>query len=255
MFTTNSPFNTIPVGNNPFTEPVSIKNMYENTNHPSQIEKNETSNHPFAIPQELPLNIISQQNDTNFTFNNENTKQHKFTSNKIENCFTFAYPANHSLLFSLVKNIEIQQDNKRNFKGSVFFFVTIAPGIGTGSERTYDFKNGKIVQKFSLREIMSLYQILKYSALGYNTLPYNKFSRGGSDAIPKNFSIWQSTKKDQSGQQIKLINITVSNGDHKHTINLSIGDALGLSEYLKKISEKAFEIEFESQNSGINIEQ
>lgn len=144
------------------------------------------------IPQQnyRPQNIPIQSN------NRGHSEQSFGQKDTLETIFNYSFTGAHALTFSLVKKINPPQPSqKQDFKEKIFFFVTIAPGITTGTERTYDFKTGRITQKFSVREIIALSKTLKYCCEGHEdlVLPYIKFTK--NDNMSKSFTIWMSKKK------------------------------------------------------------
>jgi len=162
----------------------------------------------------------------------------------------FGFAFNHLLTVALVQRTPPPNLQKPDIKEKFFFFVTLAPGIGDNANRTYDFQNGKINQKFAIREIAGLSEILKQCAIGndINVLPYTKFSRsnGGS----KNLSVWISQKQQKIGNAnnvIKCINLSVAADQIKHSITLNAEQALGMSKVLDKLFDKAMELELQSQ--------
>jgi hypothetical protein len=218
--------------------------------------QNGPQNNNYMQPQysNQPTNKPNQYTKTNTNSGHaENSFGVKDTLEPIFNC---SFAGAHALTFSLVKKVNTAQQQKNDYKENLYFFVSIAPGVGSGADRTYDFKTGKINQKFSVREVISLSETLKYCALGQENfvLPYVKFSKQAT--VSKSFTIWMGSKTQTINNQnieIRLINISISSGQNKYTMNLSIADALGLSEYLSKICQKAFDLEFEMKNSGVSI--
>lgn len=160
----------------------------------------------------------------------------------------YGFPFNHLISVALMQRVPPPNLQKPDLKEKFFFFVTLAPGVGDGQNRSYDFQNGRVAMKFSTREIAGLSEVLKNVSLGNPyVLPYTKFTRsqGGS----KSLSIWTSQKNQQMGQNsvvINQINVTISAGQ-KQTISLVSEQALGISRILDKMFEKAIEMEFKLQ--------
>ena len=162
--------------------------------------------------------------------------------------WNITFAANHLLQISLVQRVPPPNLNKPDIKEKIFGFVTLAPGDGSGSSRTYNFQN-KVTQKFQLREIESMSFILRQLAIGnQNVLPYTKFTR--SQQGQKILSIWMSSKLQQMGQQqvnMKSVNITIDASGAKSTLNLTIDQAYGLGSYLNELFKKGVDKEFELQ--------
>ena len=160
----------------------------------------------------------------------------------------YGFPFNHLLAVALMQRVPPPNLQRPDLKEKFFFFVTLAPGVGDGQNRTYDFQQGRIAMKFSTREVAGLSEVLKNVAMGNpNVLPYTKFTRsqGGS----KSLSVWTSQKNQQMGQNnvmINQINITIS-AAQKQTISLNAEQALGIGKILDKMFEKAVEMEFKLQ--------
>lgn len=216
------------------------------------VQNNFNNNQSYKTPQQ---NYRPQNNSPSNTHGH--SEQSFGQKDTLETVFNYSFAGAHALTFSLVKKMNPPQPSqKQDYKEKLFFFVTIAPGITSGTERTYDFKTGRITQKFSVREIIALSKTLKYCCEGHEdlVLPYVKFTK--NDNMSKSFTIWMSKKTQSVNNQnvdVRLINFTIYSGQIRHTLNLSIADALGLYDYLYKICTKAFELEFEIQNSGASI--
>ncbi len=160
----------------------------------------------------------------------------------------YGFPFNHLLSVALMQRVPPPNLQRPDLKEKFFFFVTLAPGVGDGQNRSYDFQNGRVAMKYSTREIAGLSEVLKNVSLGNPyVLPYTKFtkSQGGS----KSLSIWTSQKNQQIGQNnviINQINLTIS-ASQKQTISLVAEQALGMSKILEKMVDKAIELEFKLQ--------
>ena len=169
-------------------------------------------------------------------------------NDQLTQVINYGFPFNHLLAVALMQRIPAVNLQRPDLKEKFFFFVTLAPGIGDGQNRTYDFQQGRVVMKFSTREISGLSEVLKQVAIGNpNVLPYTKFTK--SQAGSKIFSIWTSQKQQQIGQNnvvINQINITISSVQ-KQTISLVSDQALGISKILDKMFDKAIELEFKLQ--------
>lgn len=162
--------------------------------------------------------------------------------------WNISFAANHLLQISLVQRVPAPNLNKPDLKEKIFGFVTLAPGDGSGSNRTYNFQN-KITQKFQLREIESLSFVLRQLAIGnQSVVPYTKFTR--SQQGQKMLSVWVSSKLQQMGQQqinVKTINISIDAGGGKSTLNLTVDQAYGFGSYLNELFKCGVTKEFELQ--------
>lgn len=209
------------------------------------------------VNQQYQFNPQSNKQYNNGFQQNSGHAENSFGSkDNIEPVFNFSYTGGHALAFSLVKRSVPPQTSKADYKDKLFFFVTFAPGVGTGADRTYDYKNGRITQKFSVREVIGLIETMKQCCMGNdnNVLPYAKMTKQAN--VGKTLTVWMSTKQQTINNQnvtVRLLNISIFSGQIRYTLNLSIADALGLSEYLSKICQKAIDLEFELQNSGSSI--
>ena len=103
---------------------------------------------------------------------------------KLEPVFSYSFPANHLLQFSIVK-----QEAEQNYKKTYFCFITLAPGVSnqqTGG-RTFDFNN-RVTMKVEGYQITELAHALR------------SYARGQETALGP-FSIYVDTGKSQYGQQ------------------------------------------------------
>lgn len=167
---------------------------------------------------------------------------------------SMSYSYNHLMIFDLVQSTPNMNDrNFKHYKDKFFFMVAFVQGQNQGGgNRGYDFQSGKITQKWSTREVVSLAETLHQVGIGnhLNVLPYTKFS--SSAGSKKNLSIWvpqptQQQQNQQGGQpQGRKINISMSQDKMKHTIVLPPSDILGIAKTLTAISERAMRLEFEN---------
>jgi hypothetical protein len=176
-----------------------------------------------------------------------NNQQQQYNETLTPICFT-SFASNHLLQISIVQRTPTINLNKPDIKDKIFAFVTLAPGDGTGNNRTYNFQN-KITQKFNLREIEGLSFILRQLAIGnQSVLPYSKFTR--SQQGQKMLSVWMSTKTQQLGQQqynIRNINITIDASGAKSTLTLTVDQAYSLGSVLNEMFRHGLEREFKLQ--------
>lgn len=185
---------------------------------------------------------------------NSQGQQQRVYNDKIHNIANRSFPANHLITVGLIYR-EVMKDanQKHDFKDRYFFFVTLAPGLGDGANRTYSWdKNQKVTMKFSLREISALSFVLKQCAIGNdsNVLPYTKFSR--SEGQSKNCSVWISSKlQNMNNQQVnvKVINLSF-NGNARHSVALSPAEAYSMGEELDMLFKKGLEMEIAWQQAN-----
>jgi len=160
-----------------------------------------------------------------------------------------AQPMNHLLTIQLV-NQPSAPSTKTNFKPQYFYFLTLAPGAGNGSSRTYDFSN-KINMKFSIAEIFGLGFTLQQVAGGNpRVLPYSKFSKSGTGT--KVVSIVESAKQGKYGPT-RIITIFVSCNSQKYSLNLSTAEAYALAKQLDLSATEATKLEFNRLSSSPTI--
>jgi len=215
-------------------------------------------------------NFQNNQNSGNYQNNNQNAGNYqnpspgrqqngKVYNEKLQQLFNWGFPSNHLLTVGVSQRIpNITGGNQRqDLKEKIICFVTLAPGAGAGSDRTYDFQQ-KISQKFSTREIGSLADILYQCAVGNDVLvlPYSKFSN--STGQSKTLSVWVSQKQTQiAGNVVNVrnINITISY-TNKYTISMTCDQAFGMAKILNKLFDRAIECELDiqRQNPMINFD-
>ena len=182
-------------------------------------------------------------------------QQQRMYTDKIHNIFNRGFAANHLITVGLIFREVIKDLNQKpDLKDRYFFFVSLAPGIGDGANRTYSWeKHHKITMKFSIREIGALGFILKQCSIGNenNVLPYVKFSK--SEGQSKSCSIWMGTKVQTINQQqvnSKQIFMAFSNGNEKHISALTAAEAYSMGEELDMAFKKGFELEVEYQKAN-----
>jgi len=223
-------------------------NSFQNNNQVTPFNP-QNNQQPFS-PQNNTFNNSGQHQNSGHAENSFGTKDN------LEPIFNFSYTGGHALAFSLVKRSVPPQFAKTDYKDKLFFFVTFAPGVGSGADRTYDYKNGRITQKFSVREVIGLAKTMEECCKGNdaNVLPYAKMTKQSN--VGKTLTLWMSTKQQTINNQnvnVRLVNMSIFSGQIRHTLNLSIADALGLSEYMSRLCQKAIDLEFDLQNCGASI--
>jgi len=156
---------------------------------------------------------------------------------------------NHLLTIQLM-NQPAAPSAKTNFKAQYFYFLTLAPGAGQGSDRTYNF-TAKINMKFSIAEVFSLAFILQQVAAGNpRVLPYSKFSK--SETGTKIVSIVENSKQTQNGNE-RIITMFISCNTQKYSLNLAPAEAYALAKQLDLSATEATKLEFARMSSSPNI--
>ncbi|MBR4608029.1 MAG: hypothetical protein IKO41_17625 [Lachnospiraceae bacterium] len=118
---------------------------------------------PQSQPQSQSQN--QQQNQQNRRYDDETTT-----------ICSFSFTSSSLVTVSLVRRMPFQPDPKERY----FAFLTFAPGVGQGGNRTYDFRQ-RITQKVALRDMAMIAFALKQAALGnFNVLPYKGYTNSGS---------------------------------------------------------------------------
>jgi hypothetical protein len=161
------------------------------------------------------------------------------------------------MVASMVQRVPSPTSNDN--KERIMYFITLAPGVGSGNQRTYDMRNNKIVIKYSTREIFSFAFTLKTLSQGGSALipNYRKF------ATSKSISIWESFKQesvpDGNGQTkqvgVRYVNITASNGNTKVTVGMTSEQAYGMGQILERMGEEGFRREIELGASRLSFNQ
>ncbi len=153
---------------------------------------------------------------------------------------SFAYPGAHLLTFQLMQEASIPGP-KVNYKPETFYFLTIAPGAGTGAKRTYDFSN-KINIKFGTHEILALSFALHCAAVG-NFAAINGYSKFARSTETKSVSISIAEKQTKFGNQ-RQITVFISAGSQKlaYTIDSPMAEAMSMQ--LEMSAKEATRLEF-----------
>ncbi|MCK9439483.1 MAG: hypothetical protein WC188_03970 [Candidatus Caldatribacteriota bacterium] len=100
---------------------------------------------------------------------------------KLENIFSYSFPANHLLQISIVKQA-VEQTYKKEF----FCFITLAPGVQGQQGRTFDFTN-RITMKVEGHQVTALAHAIRAVIRG-------------QDAMIGQFSIYVDSSKSQFNQ-------------------------------------------------------
>ena len=177
--------------------------------------------------------------------------QNQYNS-QLEQVCGLSFPSNHMLQIQLMREVKPpRQDGRMDQRAAYWAFVTIAPGVGEGSSRTYQFKDGSISQKFSLQEIIGLSFVLNQIAKGMTqtVLPYSKFTRGTSSKV---LFINEMVKDQTVGNQqmkVRMAQLTIrDNGKNvNHSIQLSMDQAHAMAMSLIEIFKKGMDLELTRQ--------
>jgi len=114
------------------------------------------------------------------TFGGEISKM--VEQNKLENIFSYSFPANHLLQVSIVK-----QASDQSYKKEHFCFITLAPGVqNQQGGRTFDFNN-RITMKVDGHQVIALAHAVR------------AYARNQVDVIGP-FSIYVDSSKSSFGQ-------------------------------------------------------
>jgi hypothetical protein len=173
----------------------------------------------------------------------------------LENICSFSQPANHLVVFQLMRSKANEGVERNSAKPEYFAFVTIAPGEGDQANRTYNFQNS-INVKYSLQEICALGYVLKMFANGMGKVctPYVKFAKSNNGS--KQVSVWEAAQQapqqnSQGGQgyaKARSINLSLrENNNQAISIPLTPEQAFAISESLNLLFVKGMNLEFERQ--------
>ena len=177
--------------------------------------------------------------------------QNKQYNETLENVCSFSHPANHLIVFQLIRAKPNEGAvEKTSAKSEYFSFVTIAPGEGDQNSRTYNFQNS-INVKFSLQEICALAYVLKTVAngMGKLCLPYIKFAKSASGT--KQVTVWEppvAPVQQGSYPKPRSINISIKeNNNQAISIPLTPEQAFAISESLTILFQKGLNLDFDRQ--------
>ena len=171
-------------------------------------------------------------------------------NNQLEAIFSWSFPSNHLIQFSLNKEIRPTEQWPQSAKVAHFFFVTIVAGVKTNDNefgKTYDFKNSSYTMKFSIEEIYGLSSALKYAAAGqlFNIFGgYTKFARSAGNM--KQLYLMEMPPNDKN--KIKGVGIGYSQQTPQvkmSPISLSADHTIAMSEILMKMAIRATELELD----------
>jgi hypothetical protein len=102
---------------------------------------------------------------------------------KLENIFSYSFPANHLLQISIVK-----QATEHSYKREHFCFITLAPGVQSPQGgRSFDFNN-RVTMKVDGHQVIALAHAVR------------AYARNQADIIGP-FSIYVDSSKSSYGQQ------------------------------------------------------
>ncbi len=152
---------------------------------------------------------------------------------------SFSFTSSSLFSVSLVRRIPFQPDPKERY----FAFVTFAPGVGQGGDRTYDFKQ-RITQKVALRDMEMIAFSLKQAAVGnFNILPYKGFTNSGSG------SKCMYIQRNDKGE-----GLIMGMSQNKTAINLVLNyaQAHSIGETVETLFHKGMDLEIEFQMNERN---
>lgn len=102
---------------------------------------------------------------------------------KLENIFSYSFPANHLLQVSIVR-----QQSEQSYKKEFFCFITLAPGVQSQQGgRSFDFNN-RITMKVDGHQVTAMAHAVRASVRG-------------QEAMIGQFSIYVDTSKSAYGGQ------------------------------------------------------
>lgn len=188
------------------------------------------------------------QSNQNFNFQKQQVQaQSKATRQYDEDLYRqcgFSFPSNNLFLVSLMKSVP----KKANYQKEIYFgMVTFVLGVGDRNNRTYDFKQ-KIVQKFSLKDLMSLAFTLKQLAISNTSvLPYTKFTNSGSGSKSLYLQYKEQLSNNSSNNASSNVLLGAAHDNLKINIVLSKSDAYGIADIIERIYDNGIKLEIEHQ--------
>ncbi|HQF36483.1 MAG TPA: hypothetical protein PLL26_02470 [Candidatus Dojkabacteria bacterium] len=164
---------------------------------------------------------------------------------KLESIFSYSFPANHLLQFSIVK-----QEAEQSYKKAFFCFITLAPGVqNQQGGRTFDFNN-RITMKVEAYQITELSHALRAFARGqegtfgqfsiYVDSGKSQFGQGGGG---KSMTI-QKTANQKQGNAPMVTFFFKSGTNQALGYSISPYRALAIADKLEFIGKKCDELEF-----------
>lgn len=167
------------------------------------------------------------------------------TQSKLESIFSYSFPANHLLQFSIVK-----QEAEQTYKKSYFCFITLAPGVqNPQGGRTFDFNN-RITMKVEGYQITELSHALRSFARNQETAlgPFSiyvdsgksQYNQGGGG---KSMMIQKTANQKQNNSPMVTFFFKVG---QNQALGYSISPyrALSIADKLEFIGKKCDELEF-----------
>lgn len=164
---------------------------------------------------------------------------------QLESIFSYSFPANHLLQFSIVK-----QEADQSYKKAFFCFITIAPGVqNQQGNRTFDFNN-RITMKVEAYQLSELAHAMRIFARGQDSAFGNfsiyvdsgksQYGQGGGG---KSMSIQRTTNQKQNNAP--AVTFFFKQGQNAAIgYSMTIYRALAIADKLEFMSEKCDELEF-----------
>jgi len=167
------------------------------------------------------------------------------TQSKLESIFSYSFPANHLLQFSIVK-----QEAEQSYKKAYFCFITLAPGVQSQQGgRTFDFNN-RVTMKVEAYQITELCHALRSFARGQEALfgPFSIYVDSGKSAYGqggggKSMMVQKTQNQKQNNAPMVTFFFKVGNNS---ALGYSVTPyrALSIADKLEFISKKCDELEF-----------
>jgi len=174
---------------------------------------------------------------------------------KLENIFSYSFPANHLMQISIVKQISEQKSYKRGY----FCFMTLAPGTQNSvGERSFDFKN-RITIKVDGHQVNALaYAIKEYVNNRVDLIgPFSiyvdssKSSYGQQGQGHKSLSIQRTINQKQNNPAITFF-FKVGTSQAL-AVSMTPAIALAVADVFEFVSKKCLELEFARGPVGSQI--
>lgn len=165
---------------------------------------------------------------------------------KLESVFSYSFPANHILQFSIVR-----QHSDQSYKKEYFCFITLAPGSqNQQGGRTFDFKTNKITMKVEGYQITELAHAIRTFARGQEQIlgPHSIFVDSGKSQYGQGGrkSLGIQRTQNQKQNNAPLVTLFFKMGDQGQALAYSMSPyrALSMADKLEFIGKKCDELEF-----------
>lgn len=165
---------------------------------------------------------------------------------KLENIFSYSFPANHLLQISIVK-----QDAEQSYKKAYFCFITLAPGVqNPQGGRSFDFNN-RITMKVEGHQITALAHAMRAYVRGQEAIvgPFSiyvdssksQYSQGGGGG--KSMMIQRTTNQKQNNSPALTFFFKVGQ-NQALGYSMTPSNALAAADICEFIGKKCLELEF-----------